>query len=341
MNAPTVGAQPDSRLPFLVGAALKTTNSMGAKSATAGNGYAVEWELPPNGYLQELEIAINGVIGICTNPNPEPTIYGNAALIKSISLVAGGTITIFQMDGVGYYYGESQANGQWNLDDLSTAFVEPASAGIVTLPIIIRPTINRRDLQGLLPVASHETSVILRVEFNAPSTISADFTWSTDPVVTPYPTWYTRPDPRQYAQPPLDSIVSTIMTRETPTGADWRYEWPRNGIYAQMVHIYGGLAVDQWDTAEIFTDKVNSQFYMDPNLADIKHRVLRGRARRKGLIVFDLLGATGDGDMGSASGVLSSRRFNVAETVFSLNTTGQALRHIRKQIVPINGRGGW
>ncbi len=339
------GATPDDRLPFLVGAALKITPSMGTKQATADNNWSVEYTLPPNGYLQEIEIDITAEIDALTAPAGDVAIWGQAAIIKNISLVAGGTITIFSMDGVSYYYQEAQLNGTFNLDPLTTAYAPAAAAASVTLPIILRPTINRRDLQGLLPVASHETDVVLRIEFADPSTIGTGLTWTVTPTVTPYPTWFTRPDPRQYKQPPLDSIVSTVMTREVPSGVDWRYEWPRNAVYLQMSHLYGdpsGTPPDDYiDVAQMVTDKVNIQQYLTPRLADIRHTALRNRARRAGLIAFDLLGNTGDGDQGSASGVVSSKRFNVAETVFTLNTTSKIMRHLRKQLVPINGRGGW
>lgn len=291
----------------------------------------LQWDIPRTGLLAAIYLDIQATLsGTITGPNA----YGVSSIIRKVRLITNAGIDLVNISGPGYTY-----LFQNLLDDYTQVTVQnqgnsAVAVGSFNIGMILPVALNARDPIGLFMLQNEQTLVQLQVEFEADANVGTGATVVA--TVQPFIEVFTVPiDPKDW---PALNVVQQVLedTVSGPASGDFDYVWPRGNTYIQVAHGYGAKqsAADNWTRAKLIVNQ--SEVIMDytVNGQTLEWNRLHGRARGLGVVVFDMIGTSGLGTMGSSRDLLYSGM--VTDLLTRITSSGaDTLRTIRRQLVAL------
>ena len=306
---------------------------LAAITRPVGGGISPGLQLPTNGLLGGLLLKITGTIGGTVGAvNP----LGFSSIVKRVTLTLNSGTVVFSMSGPGYHYiyrdwldaGYVDCLGQSNGRTAITA------TGAV-LDMYIPMQVNLRDPIGLLLLQNRQTTLTLGIEWEADVTVTATGTFTSFQAV-PYLLNYSVP-PNPASLPPLRYIHQVLEdSRSQAAAGTITYDIPRGNTYMRIGHGCG-IAVAGADSFTVAQLRVNQSNYIwnsDIGSQDMMFRILHGRARPPGVILYDFLGTSGLGSYGTTRDLYDSNRTTDFQSV--VDPTGALTFYtVREQLVDL------
>lgn len=302
------------------------------ETKTGAGGAVLSWTLPKIGFLSHLYLRIKATVtGTLSNQNA----LGVSSIIRSVRLSTNSAIDIFSLSGAAYAYlldemmesELSRVTGQNNGRAAVTAAVH-------NLDMVIPVALNIGNPLGTLMLQNEQTVVTLTAEIEAAATVATGATLSVE--IEPVMWYYMVPaDPRDF--PRLD-VLHTIIedTQAVAATGVTTYVLPRGYTYVGVAHGYGigASGSDKWSRIQVRVGQNQFPYDLTPDLANMLHYHLRGRARPSGAIYIDYLAQTGQGTYGQPRDLLNSSLVtDLAHLITTTNT--DTLRTVRRQLVPL------
>lgn len=298
--------------------------------AKPSGGGTVNITIPKVGLLARIYLRIAGTIsGTLTNNNP----LGKAAIVSAVRLTANNGIDIFQTSGPGYHYLLRPMLESEYVDIAGgTDALSAVATGNFDVSMVIPVALNMRDPVGLIMLQSEQTVVNLSITFEADGSVATGATVTAS--VQPYVEYFTVPaNPED--MPALNVIHQILEDRQSvPAPGEYTYNWPRGNTYLQIAHGLG-MGVSGADAFSRVSIRVNQSSYLqatDTAFLDMEHWFVRGKARRAGTVLVDLLGTSGLGNYGLTRDVFNSANVTDLATVIQATASG-TLYTVRRQLV--------
>lgn len=302
-------------------------------SRPTGGGLSPLVELPSNGLLAAIHLAIRGTVGGTVGT---VNALGMASIVKRVSLTLNSGTVVWSLTGPEYHYlyrdtvdtGYIDVVGQTNARDAVTA------TGAV-LDMVIPLQVNLRDPIGLLLLQNKQTTLTLTVEWEADATVTSTGTFSGF-TATPYLLQYSVPT-NPGSLPPLRYLHNVVSEQRVVSGAgEVVYDVPRANTYMAIIHGCGIAAsgADSWSAAKLRVNQSNYLFDTDIVSQDMLFRRFRGRAREAGAIYFDFAATSGLGTFGTSRDFYDSNRTTDLQTV--VTATGAVTFYtVRDQLIDL------
>lgn len=308
---------------------------MAAITRPTGGGISQPVQLPKTGLLAGIHLRITGTISGAVGA---VNALGMASIIKRVRVTANSGIQLVDVSGPGYHYLLRPGLESEYVDVVGQSNATSAvTATTVNLDMWLPFAVNMRDPVGLIMLQNEQTIINLGIEWEADTTVTATGTFSNFQVV-PYLVLFTVPtDPANW--PKLNRVHQILEDSQTVAGSgDQTYIWQRGNVYLQVAHGCG-MAASAADTFSRFKVRVNQSDYLvdvGTDFLDMEARVLRGRARTAGTILYDLLGTSGLGNFGLARDMFNSAL--VTDLASIITATGATtLYTVRRQLVTLRG----
>lgn len=306
--------------------------SLAAKSSAAGVN-PMTWDIPKVGLLAAIHLSYAVTdVGAPGAPN----VLGICSACRRVRLITNSGIDLINLTGPGYFYLlKDMLEAYGNVTPQNVGNAAPA-VGTQIIDMVLPVALNARDAVGLFMLQNEQTLVQLSVETETDAIIGGGVAVFTH-VVQPWVEYYTVPvDPKDW--PPLN-VVQQILQDDRPITAvgDYDYEWPRGNTYVQVGHSYGGYtaALDHWTRAQLIVNQ--SETIMDYTPAGMSLEWNRSHARARGLgtILFDLIGTSALGTLGSSRDLMYSSLVTELISRITIGAVPHTLRTIRRQLVAL------
>ena len=275
-----------------------------------GGGLSAAVQLPSNGLLGGILLAIRGTIGGTVGA---VTPLGNAGIVRRVSLTLNSGTVVFSMSGAGYHilYSPVIDSGYVGVISSTSTARAAVTAAAVVADMFIPLQVNERDPIGLLLLQNRQTILSLTVEWEADTTVTATGTFSNF-YAQPYLLSYSVP-PDPLSLPPLRYLHQVLEDNKAVAGAGTiTNDIPRGNTYERIIHGCGiglvGTASDLWTTAQLRVNQSNYIFDTDVQSQDMLWGLYHGsaRARPLGWIGFDFLSSSGLGSYGTTRDLYDS-----------------------------------
>jgi hypothetical protein len=310
---------------------------LAAITRPVGGGLSPAVELPTNGLLAGLHLAIRGTIGGTVGA---VNAGGFASIIRNVTLRLNQGTVVWSMGGIPYHYLYRDGIDSGYIDVVGQTNARDAVSAIAcSLDMVIPLMVNERDPIGLLMLQNRQTILSLEIEWEADVTVTATGTFTGFTVVPTLLTFSvpTNPD----SLPPLRWLHIVTAEQQSIAGAgDVTYDVPRGNTYMKIVHGAGinATGADSWSRASLRVNQ--TQYLMDfgPNSMDMFFRRQFGRARELGMILFDFITTSGLGMYGTTRDLYNSRRTTDLQTVVTV-TGAVTFWTVREQLIDLRNAG--
>lgn len=304
-----------------------------SKSKPAGGG-VVRWTLPKVGFLAGVMLLIRGTVsGTLSNPNP----LGKASIIRRLQLTTNAGIDIINISGAGYHYLLAETLEREIHLPAAVDARNAVATGAFKLDAWLPVALNLQSQLGLLLLQNEQTSVTLTVDFEADSTVAAGAT--VNATVEPVVFYYLVPQSAGDF-PALDTLHTILEDSQTVSGAGQvTLEMPRGNVYTGVLHGMGigaGSPTDNWSRFQVRIGMSQYPYDITPDIADVMHHLLTGRARPKGGIYINYLALSGQGQYSAPVNLINSGVLTNYDHIIQA-TAGGTLYTVRKQLVLLGG----
>lgn len=318
---------------FAVNTRRKILPLTGAITRPTGGGTFGPYTLPKTGLLARLYLTLRGSIaGTLTVPHA----LGMASIITRVRVVANSGLDIFNVSGAGYHYLLREC--------LESEYVDPGgqtnarsavTATTFNLDMVIPIAVNMRDPSGLIMLQNEQTIVNLYIDWLADASVATGATITLTTGNLYMEVFTVPPDPQDW--PNINIVHQCLEDQQAvPAAGDFPYNWPRGNTYLQLLHGFGigAAGTDNFSRVSI---RVNQSDYLQNTPADyldIEHRLMRGRARPSGAILFDLAASSGLGCYALARDLVNSALVTDLATVLTASGAG-TLFTVRRQLLTL------
>lgn len=318
---------------FAVNTRRKILPLTGAITRPVGGGTFGPYTLPKTGLLARLYLAIRGTV---TGTLSVPSALGMASIITRVRVVANSGLDIFNISGAGYHYLLREC--------LESEYVDPAgqstarnavTATTFNLDMVIPIAVNMRDPSGLIMLQNEQTIVNLYIDWLADASVATGATVALTTGNLYMEVFTVPPDPQDW--PNINIVHQCLEDQQAvPAAGDFPYNWPRGNTYLQLLHGFGIGAAGS-DAFSRVSIRVNQSDYLQntsPDYLDLEHRLMRGRARPAGAILFDLAATSGLGCYALARDLVNSALVTDLATVLTATGAG-TLFTVRRQLLTL------
>jgi len=302
-------------------------------TVTTLTGQTVAYDIPKAGILGAIWLVITGTL---TGTPSTPNALGMANLITRVRLNANTGLSLIDISGVGYHY---------LLRDMLGTLVDPvpqasarnaAESGTFDLSMYFPIFVNDRDPTGMIMLQNEDTQLRLEVQVAPVTALANDFS-ALSLTVAPELEVFSVPV-KQESWPPFEYAHTITEEAQTIAGAGQvNYNWPRGGIYAQVIHGIG-IGAAGADAYSQYQLRVNQSDYIIDATPAVLTRIFstyRGRTRLGGVIPVDFLSMSGLGNFGSGRDLLDSRQLTDIQSVITA-TSAVTLRTVKRQLFPLS-----
>lgn len=301
------------------------------QSKPTGGG-VISWQLPKVGFLASVWLRISVTVsGTLSSPNA----LGVSSIVRNVRLTTNSAIDLINVSGAGYAYlldemletGLFRATGQ-------NQGRSAVTASTFNLDMYLPVTVSLGNPLGTLLLQNEQTVVTLTVDFLPDSQVAtgATVTATVEPVIL----YYLVPsDPRDF--PRLNVLHTIIEDTRTISGAGQvEYTWPRGYTYMQVAHGLGigASGTDGFTRVQLRIGQNQFPYDYTPEILNIQHYLLHGRARPAGGIYLDFQGLSGQGNYGAPRDLLNSALVTDIATLIQATGAG-TLYTVRRQLVPL------
>lgn len=286
------------------------------------------------GLLQGVWLPINiTVAGTVNTPNAA----GIISAIRRIRLTVNSSGNLIDISGSGYLNMVNEQIGTekelavlTTLNQGNTAVSAAAFKLFMYLPVAL----NRRDVTGLVLLASEQQTVELQIDWADQITVggtTATYTASVRPQIDILTV------PADGTLPPLKYFHQLIEQNDSVTGAnDLTINPVRNNIYVSVWHMLNHavspsevgtrLRMIRNGSDQVFDDNVDS--------TDLQYSVNRARARRAGVWPVDYMASTDQGMLGINRDLFNSHNYTDYQHIITTSATA-TVQTIRRMLSPI------
>jgi len=299
-----------------------------AKGATA----PLQWDIPKTGLLAAIHVNIAAAVaGSLSAPN----IYGFSSIVRRVRVVTNAGIDLINITGPGYFYLLQNMLEGYQIATPQNVGGTAITAISCNLDMVLPIALNARDPIGLFMLQNEQTLVQLQVEFEDDATVATGATVTA--TVTPAIEVFTVPvDTTDW--PPLNVVQQTLEdTRAITAVGDYDYSWPRGNTYIQVAHGYGCLATpaEHWSRARLIVNQSETLMDYTPGQMALEWNRSHGRARGLGVVLFDLIGTSALGTLGSSRDLMYSAAVTELLSRITIAAQPHTLRTIRRQLVSL------
>lgn len=302
----------------------------------AGGGLSPGFQIPTNGLLAGILLAIRGTVGGTVGT---VNALGMSSIVRRVTLTLNSGTVVFSMSGPGYHYLYTPVIDSGYVGVLPST-VNARSAVTATgavCDMFIPLQVNMRDPIGLLLLQNRQTILTLGVEWEADANVTSTGTFANF-YAQPYLLVFSVP-PDPMSLPPLRYIHQVLEDSRAIAGAGTlAVDVPRGNTYERIIH-GAGIGVsgsDAWSAAQMRVNQANYIFDTDVQSQDMLWALYHGtaRARVPGFIGFDMLSSSGLGSYGTTRDLYDSDMTTDLQTVLTF-TGATTLYTVREQLVDL------
>jgi hypothetical protein len=253
-----------------------------------------------------------------------------------VRVVANSGLDLFNISGAGYNYLLRDALESEYVDVAGQSTARNAvTATTWNLDMVIPIAVNMRDPTGLIMLQNEQTIVNLFIDWLADASVATGATVTVTTGDLFMEIFTVPPDPADW--PNLNIVHQVLEDQQAVAAAgDFPYVWPRGNTYLQMLHGFGIGAAGADNFSKVAL-RVNQSDYLQStpvDYLDMEFRLMRGRARPAGAILFDLAASSGLGNYALARDLINSALVTDLATV--ITTTGAGtLYTVRRQLLTL------
>lgn len=286
------------------------------------------------GLLQGIWLPVNVTVAGTVNT---PNALGICSLIRRVRVTVNSSGNLVDISGAGYVYLVNEQIGSEKELGITTTKNQGATAVSATsfkVFMYIPIALNRRDVTGLVLLASEQQTVELSIDWADQITVggtTATYTASVKPQIDILTI------PADGTLPPLKYYHQLLEQSDSiPSAGDYTINPIRNNIYVSVWHGLPLAASASEGASRLRVVRNGSDVVWDDNVdqMDMQYSINRGRDRRLGIYPVDYMASTDQGMLGTNRDLFNSHNYTDYQHI--ITAAGAAtMTTIRRMLSPI------